>query len=426
MSEVLNLENIILGKIKALCDKNTNYESLLRTIVRVDRLYETDKFGWQFQDCQDLSGGSLNTLIQVGVVKSSYKSNNYSHYRLAMPADELECLLDDIEISRMEGEKEKLQSMKSTEMQTSVDPEMIKKFEQLIANRTDMLDYLYLKLNPHVIGMVKERKACLISIASSKDKNGIRRRSHVLLWGPPGTAKSAIRDWIKHNLNAVAVGPASSEAGLKGDARSDTPGALSMAHDGVIVIEELDKFSRPDLYKFYEALTSGFYEINKGEIRKTYQAEVRAIAVANSKELPEQLLDRFDMIYEVIIPDSAVEKKITDNLYDYWVKPKEDYKGEELRQYLMWIKDYEPQISEEVLYKCKQIKNCYIDLADDKRPNIRQKEGLMRVAFTIAKLNHRPLHAGDFVQAVSLVDVKFNEGRIRALEAIANADLSKV
>jgi len=426
MTETLDLMNILSTRVQQLCAKNPDYETLLRTIIQVDRLYENDKFGWQFADCQGLAGAHIPVLMQNGILRYGYKSNSATHYRLAMPADELECLLDDIELTRLEIEKEKLQSMKSTEMQTSVDPEMIKKFEQLIANGTDMLEYLYPKLNPHVIGMAKERKACLISIASSKDKNGIRRRSHVLLWGPPGTAKSAIRDWIKHNLNAVAVGPASSEAGLKGDARADTPGALSMAHDGVIVIEELDKFSRPDLYKFYEALTSGFYEINKGEIRKTYQAEVRAIAVANSKELPEQLLDRFDMIYEVIIPDSTVEKKITDNLYDYWVKPKEDYRGEELRQYLMWIKDYEPTISDEVLYKCKQIKNCYIDLNDDKRPNIRQKEGLMRVAFTIAKLNHRPLRASDFVQAVSLVDVKFNEGRIRALEAIANADLSKV
>jgi DNA replicative helicase MCM subunit Mcm2 (Cdc46/Mcm family) len=424
VGEILNLENIVAEKVRALCAKNPAYESMMREVIKADQICENP--GFQYKDLQLVQGGHLNVMVQAGLIFKNYESNNYTHWRLAVPREELESVLDDIELARLEEEKKKLQSEHTNELKTVVDPEMIKKFEELIASGTDMLEYLYPKLNPHVIGMVKERKACLISIASSKDKNGIRRRSHVLLWGPPGTAKSAIRDWIKHNLNAVAVGPASSEAGLKGDARADTPGALSMAHDGVIVIEELDKFSRPDLYKFYEALTSGFYEINKGELRKTYQAEVRAIAVANSKELPEQLLDRFDMIYEVIIPDSAVEKKITDNLYDYWVKPKEDYRGEELRQYLMWIKDYEPPISDEVLYKCKQIKNCYIDLADDKRPNIRQKEGLMRVAFSIAKLNHRPLRASDFVQAVSLVDVKFNEGRIQALEAIANADFPKV
>ena len=39
MSEVLNLENIVQQKVQQLCAKNPDYETLMRTIIRVDRLY---------------------------------------------------------------------------------------------------------------------------------------------------------------------------------------------------------------------------------------------------------------------------------------------------------------------------------------------------------------------------------------------------
>ena len=123
MTETLDLT--LSTRVQQLCAKNPDYEILLRTIIQVDRLYENDKFGWQFADCQGLAGAHIPVLMQNGILRYGYKSNSATHYRLAMPADELECLLDDIELTRLEIEKEKLQSMKSTEMQTSVDPEMV-------------------------------------------------------------------------------------------------------------------------------------------------------------------------------------------------------------------------------------------------------------------------------------------------------------
>lgn len=418
MSEVLNLENIILVKIKALCDKNTNYESLLRTIVRVDRLYETDKFGWQFQDCQDLSGGALNTLIQVGVVKSSYKSNNYSHYRLAVPADELECILDDIEIARLERKKKQLEAAKPT--QSLLTAELVKEFEDLVKTEPDLLSYWAMRLNPRIIGMERERAACLIAMASPSDKGGIMRRCHCLIYGPAGTGKSILISYIKQYFDAVGIYPeASTKVGLTMDGRTGADGAMVLAHGKTLVTEEIEKFDRKTLEAMLSAMSGGFFEVHKGSLHETKSAEFRNIAVGNSIEkLPEPLLDRFSFIYHYEIPSKDAEKKITDDLYSQWLTNKDDYRGTKLKAYLEWIYPYEPEITTEIIDKCQRIKNAYIDL-NEQKPNIRQKENFLKVAFVIAKINHRALTVQDFLKAISLVDPQFNGSKYLALETIA-------
>lgn len=90
-----------------------------------------------------------------------------------------------------------------------------------------------------------------------------------------------------------------------------------------------------------------------------------------------------------------------------------------MRAYLEWIHDYEPDITPEIIEKCQRVKNAYIDLSEQK-PNIRQKENFLKVAFVIAKINHRALTIKDFLQAIVLVDGGFGQSKLEALEKIAN------
>lgn len=417
----LNLENIISEKVKHLCAKNPDYETLLRTIIQVDRRFENDSFGWEFKHVEGLSGGSLNTLVQHGIVKSSYKSNNYSHYRLAMPADELECVMDDIELCRLEREKQQNEASKLVRAQCLLTPELITEFEQLVKTEPDLLLYWALRLNPRIIGMERERAACLISMASPADKGGIMRRCHTLIHGPPGTAKSVLINYIKHYFGAVGISPKSTtEVGLTLDARGQgTDGALVMAHGGVLTIEEIEKFPKPVLEALFEAMSTGEFDVNKGDIHERKKAEIRAVAVGNDiSKLPEALRDRFDMTFYYEIPDKSTEKKITDDLYQQWLTGRDDYRGERLRAYLEWVKPYEPTITQEIMDRITKLKNAYIDLSE-KKADIREKEAFLKVSYTIAKINHRPLMIQDFLKAITLVDSQFNGSKYLALETIA-------
>lgn len=412
--------NELRDVVKELCKRDGKYKDVLLNIIKADELYENDSFGFAFKDVQGLSGGMVNVLLQNNILKYSYKSNSSTNFR-AVEREGLKQILDEIP-----DDAEKQEWFKEKEIkQTFLNPELTAEFEQLLQTEKDMLSYWAQRLNPRLIGMERERQGCLIALASPKDKQGIRRRVHTLIYGPPGTAKSILIQYIKHYLDAVGTGPTSSEAGLKMDARgSGTAGKLMMAHNRTLVVEEIDKFDRRSLESLYESMTTGEFEVDKGDIRETYSAAIRAIAVGNSIEkLPLPLLDRFDMIFYVEIPNKEAEKKITDDLYMQWITSKEDYRGERLRAYLEWIQDYEPQITPDVMDKCMRLKNAYIDLAE-KKPDVREKEGFLRVGFVIAKINHRALCLDDFLQAIKLVDANFNGAKMNALGILAK-ELSK-
>ena len=419
MTETLDLTNIVHQKVQQLCVKNPAYETMLREVLKADQICENP--GFQFKDLQSVQGGHLNAMVQAGLIFKSYESNNYIHWRLAVPREELEAILDDIELAQLEAEKEQLEASKHVvQMQSLLTPDLVKEFEEMVKTEPDLLSYWAQRLNPRIIGMERERAACLIAMASPADKGGIMRRCHCLIYGPAGTGKSILISYIKQYFDAVGIYPeASTKVGLTVDGRTGADGAMVMAHGKTLVTEEIEKFDRKTLEAMLSAMSGGTFEVHKGSLHETKNAEFRNIAVGNSIEkLPEPLLDRFSFIYHYEIPSKDAEKKITDDLYAQWLSNKDDYRGTKLKAYLEWIHDYEPEITSEIINKCQLIKNAYIDLSEQK-PNIRQKENFLKVAFVIAKINHRALTVQDFLKAICLVDPQFNGSKFLALETIA-------
>ena len=423
MNEVLNLENIVQQKVQQLCAKNPAYETMLRTIIQVDRKFENDQFGWEFKHVESLSGGSLNALVQHGIVKSSYKSNNYSHYRLAMPADELECVLDDIELSRLEVEKKQMEaSIQVVQAQTLLTPEIIAKFEQLVKTEPDLLAYWAPWINPKIDGMIAVKKALLLCMASHGDKWGDRGRIHVLLFGAPGGAKSVLMEWIVYQIGAEFVSQRASKVGLTGDGSGNviTLGALPRANGGVLCIDELDKFSHKDRQGLLDAMEQGKVKIDVGKISTVLDAEVRVVSAANRvDDFSPELLDRFDFKFELQPVTGDEEKKMTCSIVDNFFRSKEGYDGISLKNYLAWVGNYEPQISPVVREKIKTLMCMYLDLDEAMRGSPRKKQTILRVAYTIAKLNKRELRVSDVIAAIRTINPNLNDGKIKAIEQVS-------
>jgi DNA replicative helicase MCM subunit Mcm2 (Cdc46/Mcm family) len=312
------------------------------------------------------------------------------------------------------------------------DPELVEEFESWVDDpEVDVVDKLWPEVHPHMAKREHARRSTLLALASHSDKGGMRGRCHVLLVGPPGTGKTEIRDWVRHHIpGAQGIGPKSSEAGLKGDASGGelTPGALAMAHHGVICIEELDKFAKSERDALYEAMSEGRYEINQGEIRQVVNAEVRCVVTCNGTEnFADAILDRFDFVLELDEYNEEETVEVSDKLFDSFVDGFVDGDIDRTKQpvpeYLRWIDPYEPDATDDFREKVKQMKN-YLIQQEQMVGGIRKKQAWLRVAYTWARLNRRDMEPTDFIRAVDLLypDEDFR----RPLEAIRDGDTSKL
>lgn len=308
---------------------------------------------------------------------------------------------------------------------------MVDNFEALVADgETDMVEYLWPHVNPDMAAMERARKAVLLTLASHSDRGSSRGRCHTLLVGPPGTGKTFVRDWVKVNITeAYGIGQKSSEAGLKGDFSKDPhePGALQIAHGGVLCVEELDKFAKSERDALYESMSEGAFEVNVGDTRETFAAEIRTIATANSTEpFKNALIDRFDFVLELDEYDADETDEVTETLYDNWwsafIEGDVATEGPLLPHYLKWIETFEPGGNEEARRRIHKMRQFLIHDGGF-TGEIRQKEAYLRIAYTVAKLNRRDMTPYDYLRAVELLHPEQSNGSLRyALKALADGE----
>lgn len=289
-----------------------------------------------------------------------------------------------------------------------------------LADSKDMIEHWYQLINPKVVGMDDVKRAVLLAIASHGDKFGDRGRLHVLMYGDPGTAKSMVTDWLVFHLDAVGASMRTSQAGLTADASGEelVLGALPKANDSISCLDELDKFDQKSLQGLLEALEEGKIHIDVGKTHAILDARVRCIACANDiSKFSRELMDRFDFKFEVLKPDLEFKREIMRSRVMNWYMPKEGYGGVNLRNFLKWIRDFEPEIDYDTRVMMAKLMEMYLVLTESDG-SIRDEDSIIRIAATIAKLHHQDVIPEDMLRAIQMKYPELNNGKIELLEKV--------
>jgi MoxR-like ATPase len=287
--------------------------------------------------------------------------------------------------------------------EVSVTGDDINRFEAILDDH-DALDYWADYVAPTVKFRDRAKQAILCVLASPEDAHDTKGRTNAILFGPPGTGKSAFKNFLVEEFGAFSIdGARVSRADLTYNKNSDEDGLLVRAHKGLAVIEEADELDDNAL----GAALTAFGEAGRIEIRDMQlPAQVRGILLGNYRSREEiiaahseAVFDRFEFVLRFDRLTDSERDAAIDWQYDHFRQPKAPEETRDLKKFVAWVRAFDPAIPERELQKIKRFKQERIETVE----NVREGVSIMTVAYTIARLNHRDLTLEDYETAFELV-----------------------
>lgn len=409
-----------INSLLELVDVDPVYEQALRSILEIERETIDGGRGWDADALPPfVSGDVFEDIYLTEILTNEVVKDEQVRvlYRTQFHPDLLEMLVDavvnaDTLDEAMEQCADQIATIPlpggATAKEVFVPSARAADFHDLVEREGDMVRFWASRVCPHIVGLENIKSALVLSAVSADDAHEDRARLHVLLHGEPGSAKSQLARWMSRVTGGEFCSQKTTRVGLLGDARGAeiTPGALSRADGRIISIDELDKFGDGDRQGLLEAMEDGVIHIEGGGKSATFSAMCRVVACANdiSRFSPE-LLDRFDFVFELHVPDVEEKKAIVSNIAKTWRSERKGYSGEDFGLFVGWVRGFDPGIPEEVREYLEGVLKDLVERHEQEGHiyGIRTYESVIRIAFARARLHRRDMTAGDVDFAVDLL-----------------------
>jgi len=276
-----------------------------------------------------------------------------------------------------------------------------------------LLDKIGTDFNPQLINLNDIKLLAFCVITSEMDSFGDKNRMHMLLEGEPSSGKSTLIETAYTQYGGIFVDPETSKIGLIGSVQKSTytPGALALADQNTLYIDELDKFSSEEQTGLLQALESGKIRINKDGVHKEVLARVRVIATCNNQQkIIEPLRSRFDIIKKLPKFDIEEQKEILSNQFQEWGQPKHAIKDLEFfKKYMEYAINHKTSLPNPNTEEREKLRAIYLNEVTSPTSQLftkttRQKTTPIRLAHTIAKAKlHPTITTDDLKTALNLI-----------------------
>jgi replicative DNA helicase Mcm len=292
----------------------------------------------------------------------------------------------------------------------------------------NIAEYIAKSIAPSIYGHDEVKRALALQLFGGTKgktmKGGARIRDdiHILLIGDPGLAKSRFLLSVSELApkSIYVSGKSVSGAGLTVSAEKDElgeggwtlkAGAIVLASEGSVEIDEFDKIAEEDRATLHEAMETQTLSVAKAGIVAKFRAKTAILAAANPKygrfdqnknlgeqfDVPPTLLSRFDLIFPIVdVLDEEKDSKLAEHILS-------THRGEEgeeesvsfidrelMRKYISYARRYVlPKLSGDASEKIREF---YVELRSKSREagsvaiTPRYLEGLVRLAEANAKL----------------------------------------
>ena len=303
-----------------------------------------------------------------------------------------------------------------------------------LSKKDNILDILINSLAPKIILPREVKLAVLCYLVKAGYTEDLRQEIHLLFIGDPGTAKTKLKI-IAHMLAEKGIktsGTNTSGVGLVGAVDRDpvlnvpmvNAGAMTMAHNGHLFIDEMEKMTKEDSQKILDGMESGHVEITKWGLHEELPAETSIFGIGNPvygrfdqyKTINDQikiypaLQSRFDIMF--VLEDKPNKEKDTKIGYSILnsFRPgnklieddKERIDHDLLRKYLAYARDNYNPIPVESEELDKFLIDYYLESRDIGK-DARSFEAVNRFAGAIAKLRLvNDINVEDYKEAIDM------------------------
>ncbi|MDO8556347.1 MAG: minichromosome maintenance protein MCM [Nanoarchaeota archaeon] len=322
-----------------------------------------------------------------------------------------------------------IQGIEETYEDIEVNAEDEKKIREL-ARDPKVFEKLVASIAPSIYGHNEIKAALVLQLMGGvrkerPDGSAVKGDIHILLVGEPGTAKSSLLVYMSKAAPKAryVAGRSTSGAGISAVVVKDEflrgwaleAGALVLANNGMLLIDEMDKMSDEDTSTLHEAMAQQQITIAKANIQATLQARTSILAAANPKfgrfdpyqpiapqiAMPSPLINRFDLIFPVKdLPSKEKDTKIASHILEMHqnvAAAEPDIPFDLLKKYIAYVKQKVfPKLTQGAI---EEMRNFYVSLRNTPTMggdpgamkaipiSARQLESLVRLAEASARVH---------------------------------------